>query len=243
MKGKELIEPAMRLIDVLASGESLTAAEQTDTLAILNLMMDSYTAERLAVYQIARAVYSLVSGTQNYTYGPSGTFNAARPPKIERVGIIDNSDATQPIEFSDTEYIVDPALWADVPLKSTESSFPTKVYDNNGNPQRTLSFWPIPNISTVQVAIYPWTALSQFADYNTTDYYFPPGYGEFLKFNLALRLAMDFPSGGGASQLVIDQARRATARVKAMNVIVPLLRCEYLGNNARGGAYDWRIDR
>ena len=90
----------------------------------------------------------------------------------------------------------------------------------------TLSFWPIPNTG-VGLALYPWVALSQFADL-VTDYVFPPGYQEALRYNLAARLLAEYP-GNYAQEVMISVPALATsskAKVKSFNAPIQYLFCD-----------------
>src|SRR5690242_5956509 len=83
----DLIKSALRLAGVLGTGETPSAAEGQDALVILNQMLDSWNAERLMIYTVARQVFSLVANKQAYTLGSGGDFDTPRPPKIEYVSI------------------------------------------------------------------------------------------------------------------------------------------------------------
>src|SRR5260221_9921674 len=64
-------------------GDTLTTAEQTAYLAVLNTMLESWSTERLLVYQIVEESFTLVIGSSDYTIGSGGNFNTARPTKVE----------------------------------------------------------------------------------------------------------------------------------------------------------------
>jgi hypothetical protein len=91
---------------------------------------------------------------------------------------------------------------------------PTLIYDDDGFPLRTLSFYPVPS-GTPQVALYTWIALTSFAAV-TTDNTFPPGYEEALYSNLAIRLSAD--GFGDVSPALAALAAESLGRLKSANI-------------------------
>ena len=188
MTALDIITSAMKKFQGVASGEDPTADEAQDGLDNLNDMMDAWQIERLMIYTVQRQVFNLTVLQQSYTCGPGGDFNIPRPSRIDRMGIISLNNPSQPLELP-LEYLTE-AQWSMIPVKQILSSLPQRVWDDQGFPLRTLSFWCIPNVP-VAVAIYTWGVLGTFADLST-DYIFPPGYADALKFNLAFRWCGDF---------------------------------------------------
>jgi hypothetical protein len=244
----DVISSALRLIGVLASGETPSAAEQADSLAVFQDMVDSWNAERLMIYTVPRLVFPLVSGQQVYTYGaqtippsfPPPDFNADRAPSIERMGIIFLGNEAQPLELP-LQYLTT-AQWQEIPVKNIQSSLPQYCWDDNAFPWRNLSFWPIPN-TQVDITIYPWAVLTTPANL-TTELAFPPGYQKALRYNLAVDLAMEFP--GTSLQLiqgVAAIAQEAKSIVKTINTPIIDLRCDpAVVAGTELGLYNWISD-
>lgn len=236
----DIITSAMRLIGVLASGETPEAAEAEDALVIANSMMDAWTAVRTLVFTVNRSgPFNLTPGQQTYTMGPGGgPFNltSVRPPKITRMGMMVLTNPLQPLEL-EVEMLTD-AEWADIPVKNISSSIPLKCWDDGGFPQRTLSFWCVPT-TVVQAVPYVWQALTQFADL-FTDYKFPPAYEKAIRYNLAVDLAPEF-GVESLNPVVAQQAILTRGEIKRMNSPIIDLKCDpaVLGS---GGIYDWRSD-
>jgi hypothetical protein len=235
MTGQQLINSALRLIGALAQGESPTADETTDAQLIANQMLDSWTAERLMIFNLDINEFSLVPGQQTYTMGTGGNFNVARPSQIERVSIVSLANPAQPLELP-LEMVTD-ADWQAIPVKLISSTLPQKVYDDGDFPLRSLSYWCIPTV-VVKTRIYGWTALTQFADL-TTDQTYPPGYTEALRYNLAVRLAPEW--GVGLTPEVAQLAMETKATVKRSNVVIADLRCD-AAVLSTGGSYNWLTD-
>lgn len=238
MQAVNLISSAFRLIGVLASGETASGAEAVDALSTLNDMIDEWQNESLMIFTRTRNVFSLVSGTQTYTLGPGGTFSLdPRPVRIDNATIINLSNPAMPLELPLQLYTTD--QWAGVPVKNIQSALPLAVYDDEGFPLRNLSYYPIPN-TTVQSALYTWTALSRFADL-VTDYTFPPGYAKAIRFNLALDLAPEY--GRPIPADVAVQALSSKGRIKAINApLVDLAVDAALLGPPGNRVYNWLSD-
>jgi len=231
-----LINSALRLIGVLASGEVPSAAESSDALLIAQQMMDSWQAERLNIFTINIAEFPLVPGQQTYTLGVGGNFNTARPAKIERMSIVSLLNPAQPLELP-LEMLTD-AGWQAIPVKLISSTLPTQVYDDGSFPLRNLSFWPLPSIVD-NVRIYGWQALNTFPDL-TTNVTFPPGYAKAIRYSLAVDLAPEF--GVEVPAVVAAQAQLSIAKLKSMNapLVESRLPSELVG--PRGMIYNWLSD-
>ncbi len=231
-----LIESAMRLINVSASGETISGAEANDALDVLNDMIDSWNIERLMIFTIQRQTFSLTAGQQVYTLGTGGDFNVPRPVRIERMGIINLSNPAQPLELP-LEYLTD-TQWAQIPVKNISSALPLKVWDDQNYPLRNLSYWCVPSVA-VDTAIYAWAQLTGFADL-TTEYVFPPGYPKALRYHLACDLAPEY--GREIPTAVAVQANLAKAAIKSFNIPIIDLRCDPAVVNPSARIYNWLTD-
>lgn len=223
---------------VLAPGETAPAAEMASNQVLLNQMIEAMGTERLNIFTLARsAPFNFVANQAAYTLGTGGNFNMARPAKIEYVSYVYNANPAQPLEqkikmFSDDE-------WAEIPVKNIFNVLPEGVYDDGGFPFRTLTYWQIPNDSSVQTIIGAWQALTQFTDL-TTDNAFPPGYIDAIKYNLVLRIAADYQKPVLPSVQLL--ATEGMARIKGLNVTPVKMRIDPIVGTGDGGHYDWRSD-
>src|SRR5580765_4018790 len=86
--GRQIISDSLLTLGVLAQGEDVSPSNGAYCLTRLNSMIDSWQLQRQAMFQMERTTYPLVAGTQNYTIGVGGTFNQARPVRIEGAGYI-----------------------------------------------------------------------------------------------------------------------------------------------------------
>ena len=73
------INRALRLLGVLAEGETPSAATSQDALLAMNQMIDSWNTERLSVFSTQDQVFSWPAGEIRRTLGPTGDFVGNRP--------------------------------------------------------------------------------------------------------------------------------------------------------------------
>lgn len=232
--GLDIIKGAMRAVNILSSGRNPTSEEASDYVAILNQFLDACNAERLMIFTINRlGPYDLTQGQQAYTVGPGGDINIPRPPRIELITILWLGNPQQPAEIPLD--MLDERGWAGIPVKNIGAALPNKVWDDGNFPLRTLSYWPYPTVQ-VQTVLYSWQALQLFPDLNTK-LIFPPGYLEFLRFNLAIRL-----DNAQITPQVMKLADDSKARIKGFNTPSLVLRVDSELLDKRACAYNWISD-
>jgi hypothetical protein len=79
----EQINGALRLLGVLAEGETPSAETSQDALMALNQMIDSWNTERLSVFSTQDQVFNWPSGELFRTLGPTGNFVGDRPVLLD----------------------------------------------------------------------------------------------------------------------------------------------------------------
>lgn len=236
----DVITSALKLVNVLADGEEPNDDTANQGLSVLTDMIDSWNAQRLAIFTTRSDDFPYVLNKQSYTLGAGGDFNIPRPAQIDGVStILLNPDPSNPIEVPLTMWTVD--QWQNnVPVKTVTGSFPLAVYDDGNFPLRTLNFWPIPHDQQNSVRIYSWQALAT-PPLLTSAMAFPPGYAEAFRYNLAVRMAAQFgvdPSKY-ASVTVASIAISSMATVKTMNAPDLTLQSDLLPQPA---GYNYRAD-
>lgn len=231
--GLGIVKRAMRLIGALGRGETPTDDEQTDGLAALNAMLDSWSIQELNVFQTLIASYTWSAGQASQTIGPSGAdFTAARP--VELVGAYQrSSDIDYPL------HVLTEGEYAAISDKTTQSDIISRIFYNPSNPSGTLYAYPVPS-GAATVFLRTWQVLQTF-DAATEQIALPPGYEDALVFNLALSLAPEYQR-----QVPFHVARRAanTLRVlKRRNLEIPSARMDValVTNAGGGGAYNWNV--
>ena len=199
---KQLIQGALRKLGVYPPGESPTAAEISDALESVNRMLYSWSVDSNAVYESAYETFSLVSGTQDYTYGAGGDFDSARPIEILSCAYRDNG-----IDFTLPE--TTRQNWMDIGQKSLES-IPQFFLHEPEYPLAKISFWPVPD-DNYTIVFYAKKPLNQYSS-SAENVGLPPEYEEAIEWNLAVRLAPEYL--GEVPQTVLMMANSAFAQLK-----------------------------
>jgi hypothetical protein len=235
----DIITAALRSIQAIEPNESPTAAEMQQCLFTLNQMIDSWQAQRLFVWGIVRYVFAPLVLKQVYTVGPNGDVNIPRPARISAAGVVNLPGSTQPNEIALD--MIDELQWRDIPVKNTVGALPIRVWDDNAYPLRNLSYWPIPNVN-VNLTLYLWQMITQFADSNFTLYQFPPSYLKAIRYSLAIELAAEFPGEPDKLPIVAALAKEAVGVIKRINKPSLTMACDPALVNSRTDLYNWLTD-
>jgi hypothetical protein len=217
----DLLRSSFRCIGVLHEGQGPNIDDIRDSMLVLNSMLEAWSIERLNVFTVQPATYSLVGGQQTYGIGEGATdFNGPRPVRLERANL-KLVGASGPYELPLEILSVD--QWADITIKSTLSTIPERVYLDNQYPVANLHFWPVPSV-TADVILYTWQAIQSGYNDVSVEVAFPPGYSDAIRYNLALRLAPEW--GVSLRADVADLAREAKAAIKRINKPTMYLGCD-----------------
>lgn len=231
MTVRQLITSSLRLIGVLASGETLPAADGADALSVLNDLLDAWRAERLTLFEQQRTENTLVGGTQRYTIGTGGAWNQQRPLWIDAAGALFPDGLEIPIKLYSRDE------WAEQALKDLDSNIPEGIFYNPAFPLGEIDVWPVPDDATMKVVLYaPKSGLTSVASLDTV-ISMPPGWAKALRYNLALDLAPEY--GRQADPAVVATAIDAKATIKRANILPEDLAIDP-ALSAGGGAWDWR---
>lgn len=203
----QLVTSSLRKIGAVAAGEALDADEQSDALAALNQILESWNLKGLALFRRENAAYTLVPSQQAYSVGSGADFDGARPITLHSA-FVTRGGIDYPLA------VLTQAQWNDILQKSTESQLPEAVYYEPTFPDGTLRFWPVP-LEALPVTLAIDMQLAVVADIND-DLSFPPGYERALLYALAVDLAPEYPAVT-LSQSVIDAADEALADIKRAN--------------------------
>lgn len=204
-----VIQNAMRLIGVLAQGETPSSSEAADALSRLNLMLAEWSIQRIFVFSVRKDLHVLSAGVQDYTIGTGGAINVPRPVKIAQAGIIQSNGLRSELEILETE-----AQWAAIPEKGVSAVQPLKLYDDYAYPLSTLSLWPKPS-GTPTLELYSWQKLPSFAATGDT-FDMPPGYQQAVEYNLAILLAPEY--GRPIDAVVASIAGSSKTSIAQINV-------------------------
>jgi hypothetical protein len=181
----DIIYGALRLIGQLAEGEVPSADTAQDALAAMNMMIDSWSTERLAVYATQDQTFTWPAGQATRTLGPTGDFVGLRPVQL--------NDATyyvDPQGLSFMPAIINEAEYNAIVLKTVTSTYPQVIYAEATNPNATYTVYPVPT----QAMVWHFISVLELSQPATlgTELVFPPGYLRAFRYNLACELAPEF---------------------------------------------------
>lgn len=178
------INRALRLLGILAEGESPSADMSNDALVALNQMIDSWSIEKLSTYATQDQQFNWTAGTISRTLGPTGNFMGNRPIAMDDSTYFVVNSISYPIALVNQEQ------YNDIALKTVQSSIPQMLYVSLDFPNVTMYMYPVPS-QTLAMHFVSVTELSQPATLATT-LSFPPGYMRAFAYNLACEFAPEF---------------------------------------------------
>ena len=182
----DLINGAMRLIGMLAEGESPSAAASADALVAMQQMIDSWSTERLSVYTTQEQVFTWPASQLSQTLGPTGDFIGNRPIMLDDSTYF--VDASSGISYGIK--IINQQQYDGIAVKTVTSSFPQVMWINTNYPNVDLHVYPVPTraLEWHFISVDP---LDQPATLSTA-LTFPPGYLRAFRYNLACEIAPEF---------------------------------------------------
>ncbi len=224
---KDLIYSAFRVAGILLGPkETYSDDDASDGLEVLNAMLDSWKADRLAVYAILRSTFTLQSGkggeSHPYTIGLNGDpdFRIERPEQIHRASLI--LDQTSPNVETQLQILNEQQYQALAP-KDLTGTMPSRLYYRPLVPNGQIILWAIPTVE-YQIALYLWRTVNEFTSAGET-VFLPPAYREAIEYNLAIRLAARYPESH-LTQMAVAVARESLSKLKTINQPEMLMRCE-----------------
>lgn len=219
----DIITDALSDIGVIDPLESLTASEVAHGLRKLNDLMESWSNESFAVYQILQENFNTANATASYTIGSGGTWSTTRPLKIE--------SAYVRVSTTDTRLgIINRQVYDSFPAKTTAGT-PEFLYYEPSVALAKVWFYPVPN-ATLAVYLNSMKQLQSFADL-TTAVTLPPGYINAIKKSLSIQLA---PGYSRVPMAMLEGiAQEAKAAIESLNSRSPILSVAHAGLQRRGG--------
>ena len=176
------INRALRLLGVLAEGETASAATSQDALVALNQMIDSWNTERLAVFCTQDQVFTWPSGQIKRTLGPTGNFVGNRPIQLD-----DGTYFKAPSGVSYGIKFINQDQYNGIAVKTSTSTFPQVIFVNNTFPDVEMYLYPRPT----QDLEWHFISVQEPATLST-DLFFQPGYMRCFAYNLAMEIAPEF---------------------------------------------------
>jgi len=201
------IKRAMRLLGVLAGGETPSATEYADGVVSLNQMLDSWSTERLVLFSSTTQTFTWPAGQASRTLGASGNFVGTRPVTLET----STNYTYQGITY--TPSIINRDQYNAIPDKTIQTQVPEVLYVNMTYPNLTMYLYPVPS-ANLTFNIIGMTPMTQVAD-ETTVLSLPDGYLRALAYNLAVEMAPEY--GVEPSRTVKNIARISRMNIKRIN--------------------------
>jgi len=203
------INGALRLLGVLAEGETPSAATSQDALNAMNQMLDSWNTERLMIYNTIDQVFTWPAGEITRHLGPSGEFVGLRPVQLD-----DSTYYRDPgTNVSFGIKFINQQQYDGIAVKTVTSTYPQVMWINMEYPDISMTIYPKPtrdlewHFISVQELAQPATLATTLA--------FPPGYLRAFKYNLACEIAAEF--GVEPSPSVARIAMTSKRNLKRMN--------------------------
>lgn len=201
----------MRLVQVLPPDANPTAQELADGLYALNSMLDSWTLERLFVYQVEQTERAWPAVAASRTIGNEGNYDTSRPSKVDPKGNFfrDANGYDYPVTVIDRQTF-DCFAYKNAP------GYPEYLAVDPGFPLMTLFAYPIPS-AAMTLHLNTWALLPQFGA-GTEQLLLPAGYQRAIEYALAIEIAPEF--GGPAMRAaaaIAKPAALAKAVIKSAN--------------------------
>jgi hypothetical protein len=180
------INRALRLLGVLAEGESPSAETSQDALMAMNQMIDSWNTERLSVFCTQDQVFTWPAGLVSRTLGPTGDFVGLRPVLLD-----DSTYYRDPgTNVSFGVKFINQQQYNGIAVKTVTSTYPQVIFVNNTFPDVEMYVYPRPtrDLEWHFVSVQKLDNPAGLA----TVLFFPPGYLRAFTYNLAMEIAPEF---------------------------------------------------
>ena len=182
----EQINRALRLLGVLAEGETPSASVSQDCLMALNQMIESWNTERLSVFSTQDQVYLWPTSTITRSLGPTGDFVGNRPILIDDATYF--RDPSTNVSFGIK--LINQQQYDGIAVKTVTSTYPQVMWVNMTYPNIEMTIYPMPT-RLLEWHFVSVEELTQPANLST-QILFPPGYLRAFAYNLAMEIAPEF---------------------------------------------------
>ena len=205
----DIITGALRLIGVVAEGESPSPETASDALSAMNQMIESWNTERLSVFSTQTQVYEWPATEIRRTLGPTGDFVGSRPILIDDATYF--KDPSTGVSYGIK--LINQQQYDGIALKTVRSTYPQVLWVNMTYPNIEMYVYPVPT-KLLEFHFISVEELSRPAIL-ATELSFPPGYLRAFRYNLACELAPEF--GVEPSRQVTRIAMTSKRNLKRIN--------------------------
>lgn len=205
-----LIKSAMRTVGKLGAAETPKNEDAQDALESMRFMLESWSANNLRIYYVTKE--DLTFSSSPSTIGSGATLDTARP-QVVLEAFLDDTQLN----------IIDYAKYLRLSLQDT-GGLPGYLYYAPEFPNGKIYIWPDGSGTLHLMSLKPLTDYSAL----TSTVYFPPEYNEAIKWNLALRLCLEY--GRQPSPLLLSMAETSlrTLESKNFNSKIPIVKPEIM---------------
>lgn len=184
----DIIKRALRLLGVVAQGETPTTDQVTEAAFALNMLAKAWQADGMPLWAIKQTSITLVNGQRDYTIGIGQAIDIPKPLKVY--------EAFNRSSTSNVDIPMRPLTKQEYNLLGNKSSSgnPIQYYYD---PQRvfgTLSFFPVPTSAEAAANTVVITYQRPFEDFDSAvdEPDFPQEWFDALSYGLACRLAPEY---------------------------------------------------
>jgi hypothetical protein len=205
----DLINGALRLLGVLAEGETPSPETSSDALSAMNQMIDSWNTEKLSIFNTQDQTFIWPADQIQRHLGPTGDFVGNRPVLLEDSTYF--RDPSTNVSFGIK--FINQQQYDGIAVKTVTSTYPQVMWINMEYPNIQMTIYPKPtrdlewHFISAQTLNEPATLV--------TDILLPPGYLRAFRYNLACELAPEF--GVEPSRQVQRIAMVAKRNIKRIN--------------------------
>jgi hypothetical protein len=182
----EIINGSLRLLGVLAEGETPSSETSQDALVAMQQMIESWNTERLSVFSTQDQIFTWPAGQLSRTLGPSGDFAGNRPVLLDDSTYFKDpgTGVSYGIKF------INQQQYDGIAVKTVTSTFPQVIFVNMTFPDIEMYIYPRPT-RALEWHFISVEELTQPATLATV-LHFPPGYLRAFRYNLACEMAPEF---------------------------------------------------
>lgn len=205
----DLITRAYKILGDADPGQPLTSDQSDTGLEALNAMLDSFSIQRLMIYEIRQEQLTWTANTASMTIGSGADLDTHRPDRVE-VGTYfqDANNIAYPVDI-----IRNRSVYDNIFDKTVTSSYPEVLFYETSSTWGTLYVYPKPT-SSLSLFLNSWQPLQIF-DNLTEVHILPAGYRRMIPFNLAKEISAE--AGLPIPPLALQIANDSKAAIKRNN--------------------------
>jgi hypothetical protein len=184
----DIIKRALRLLGVLAQGESPTTDQTTEAAFALNLLVKAWQADGMPLWAIKQYNIPLTASTASYRIGIGQTVNTPKPLKVLQAfnhNSVSNVDIPMRLLTKDEYNMLG---------NKTSSGNPIQLYYDPQRDYGDLYVYPVPTSTDVTSNVITLVYQRPFEDFDsaTDNPDFPQEWYDAVAYGLACRLAPEY---------------------------------------------------